>query len=87
MYAAFELESEANFETIELPATDHQNVQNPKEISNVLLSSPVQEIHQMQNSRESSEQSLDITGGLSGKLDYLIQFHMILSNLRIMLSL
>ena len=82
MYAAFELESEANFETIELPANDYQNVQTPKEISNVLLSSPVQEIHQMQNLRGSSEKSMDITEGLSGKLDYLIPFHMILSALK-----
>ena len=61
MYAAFELESEANFEAVELPSTDYHNVQNSKEIS-----SRVQQTRQLPNSQGVSGQSIDINEKFSG---------------------
>ena len=61
MYAAFELESEANFEAVELPSTDYQNIQNSKEISSL-----VQQSRQLPNSQGVSGKSIDINEKFSG---------------------
>ena len=64
MYAAFELESEANFEAVELPSTDYHNVQNSKEIS-----SRVQQTRELPNSQGVSGQSIDINEKFSGDVN------------------
>ena len=68
VYAAFELESDARFEAVELPTSEnHHNVQISNEISGSSFSSPLQPTKQTKNSEGPSEQCvIDNSGGSLG---------------------
>ena len=67
MYAAFELESEANFELVELATTDYHNSQNSKVISDSLVSCRLQQTHVQKSAEGLSEQSILINEKLPGR--------------------
>ena len=67
MYAAFELESEANFELVELATTEYHNTQNSKVISDPLMSCRLQQTHLQKSVEGLSEQSISINEKLPGK--------------------
>ena len=68
MYAAFELESEANFELVELATTEYHNTQNSKVISDPLVSCRLQQTHPQKSAEGLSEQSIVINEKLPGKM-------------------
>ena len=66
MYAAFELETEANFELVELATTEYHNTQNSKVISDPLVSCRLQQTHPQKSAEGLSEQSIVINEKLPG---------------------
>ena len=66
MYAAFELESDANFELVELATNEYHNTQSSKVIADPLVSSRVQPTHPQKSAEGLSEQSIVISDKYPG---------------------